>query len=90
MATRTSFSPTTVPWNTTRVVESFGLTLLAVHSTGMERGPVWVRMGSSVNMSSSTCVFRGHRVREWWFGGRDPAVPPRKHMYRDVFRIAIP
>jgi len=43
-----------VPRKTTRVVDSLGFTLLAVHSTGMERGPVWVRIGSSVNMSSST------------------------------------
>ena len=50
-----SVSPMTVPRKTTKLVDSFGFTLLAVHSTGIERGPVWVRMGSPVKMSSSTC-----------------------------------
>lgn len=59
-ASRTSFSPMIVPRKTTRVVDSFGFTLLAVHSTGIERGPVCVRMGSSVNMSSSTWTHHNH------------------------------
>lgn len=55
---RTSFSPMIVPRKAMRFVDSLGFTLLAVHSTGMERGPVCVRMGSSVKMSSSTWTNR--------------------------------
>lgn len=55
----TSFSPVTVPWKTTRFVESDGFTLRAVQTTGMDKRPVWVLIGSSVNISSSTLLMNG-------------------------------